>query len=355
MFRWLFPKKKVQPNSETGAQAKKVNHQPPAHKAGGNATALSKAHLLLLSKFLQSESRDRFSGDDNWSAVLKEPAGKAVDRLLDIGLIELCDLEGLLEAKFRVPELKQLLKESGLKVSGKKRELAKRLADENRETARRAVGDFKAFICTSEGGRLASDFVAQEKAEKDAADQMIASCLRVGDYSGAATGRYQFEKNRVFSAGLGIDWASLDTKQHAQSLSKIFANTPSILDGMPEEVISELRIAAAMDMLWGTNRASAYLPKGFKTGHRLNADTAARMMIFHSYSLQRLERYRQSGADSIEVSGVEDGRHCDACREIQGKRFSIKNPPELPFPKCTCEIGCRCSYLVRRPGMRPER
>ena len=44
----------------------------------------------------------------------------------------------------------------------------------------------------------------------------------------------------------------------------------------------------------------------------------------------------------IEVSAIDDGRTCEACRNLDGKKFDLENVPDLPYAKCTSESGCRC-------------
>ena len=47
----------------------------------------------------------------------------------------------------------------------------------------------------------------------------------------------------------------------------------------------------------------------------------------------------------VEVSAINDGRTCEACRQLDGKKYDLDDAPDLPFAKCTSETGCRCIVI----------
>ena len=108
-------------------------------------------------------------------------------------------------------------------------------------------------------------------------------------------------------------------------------------------------MAAGMIQLWGVADANRWLPTDFETGIHLDANVAARMFCFYAINLGRSEEYEDSELDGfvtgVEISSIDDGRHCVECSQINGKTYSLGQVPELPFPKCTSEIGCRCMAI----------
>ena len=74
----------------------------------------SPAHLLLLSKFLQPPDAQKLSEADYWKPVLKEAPDKAIKRFVDEGMLLPASLSGLLSYRYKVDDLKPLLKERGL-------------------------------------------------------------------------------------------------------------------------------------------------------------------------------------------------------------------------------------------------
>lgn len=80
----------------------------------------SRAHLLLLTKFLTYDTPARYANAVYWEPVLKESAQKAIQRFLENGMLEPAGLHELLDFKFKATDLKSMLKERGFKVSSKK-------------------------------------------------------------------------------------------------------------------------------------------------------------------------------------------------------------------------------------------
>lgn len=48
----------------------------------------SPSHLLLLSKFTQGETPDRFYNDENWASALNEPPADAIQRMSKEGMLQ---------------------------------------------------------------------------------------------------------------------------------------------------------------------------------------------------------------------------------------------------------------------------
>ena len=130
-----------------------------------------------------------------------------------------------------------------------------------------------------------------------------------------------------------------------EELMDIFHHTPSILSALTSEALAHLRIAAAMLLLTGQSRAKRWLPNGLELGIKMNNEAAARMLLFHAGHQRKLRQSRAHGFRTAEVCGAKDSRHCAACREIDGKSYRLDDLPELPYPRCTCEDGCRCTAL----------
>jgi len=63
---------------------------------------------------------------------------------------------------------------------------------------------------------------------------------------------------------------------------------------------------------------------------------------------QSLINYKELGVVKyVEISSARDGASCQACNQINGKRFLLKDElrnPTLPVKNCTSSF-CRCCYL----------
>lgn len=306
----------------------------------------SPAHLLLLSKFRNGDSLDRYRDAEYWETVLKEKPLKVIEQFLKEGVLEPAGLQELVDYKFKASDLKLMAKERGLKVSGRKEELIQRLIDNAEQSMRDATKGLDMYRCTTEGIRIAEHYLEGEKAKRDAAELDVLGLLARREFSKAVRILAQYEASQVFPRGLGIDWKNYDVESGVESLITIFERTPGILKEIEENRLDKLRIAAAMMQLWGTNTARRWLPDDFETGIRLDSDAACRMFVFHAAHLRNMAGYKEARVKMVEVSSVGDGNTCAECQKISGKKYKVESVPDLPYAKCTCDIGCRCATIV---------
>lgn len=306
----------------------------------------SPAHLLLLSKFRNGDSPTRYRDADYWETALGEKPASVVEQFTKEGMLEPAGLTELIAYKFKASDLKSMLKDNGLKVSGRKEELIQRLIDNDAKAMSEATKDIDLYRCTAAGLQLAENCLEAEKTKRESAEREVLDLLAREEYSKAVSVVARYEASQVFPRGLGIDWKSYDGTPDVEALKTIFDSTPAILQRIEEIRLKQLRFAAGMMQLWGTNTARHWLPDGFDTGILLDGDAACRMFVFYASHLRNMKGYREAGAWTVEVLGVDDGSTCSECRKISGKKYRLENVPELPYAKCTCEIGCRCTTVV---------
>lgn len=301
----------------------------------------SAAHLLLLSKFRSPRDPSHYHGDENWEAVLGERPKKAINRFLKDGMIREAELHGLLSHKYRVADLKPMLRERGLKVSGRKAELIKRLIEADPESMKKAVRGLHILQVTAEGEEVAEQYLEQKKEERQRVEHFVLQALKQRNFREASQAVAAYEAKQVFARGVGMDWENHDASDDVAMLDTIFSGRPKILKELDDEELSHLRIAAGMSLLWGTSRAkSGWLPEDFSTGLHFSNATAARMLNFYAYHRRDLEHYR-GYTKTVEIVTLEDSS-CDACQQLTGKRYRLDKVPELPYEKCTHKMGCRC-------------
>lgn len=303
----------------------------------------SEAHLLLLSKFRNGDSPETYRKAEDWESALKEKPFQAIERFLKDGALELAILQELVAYKFKASELKSLLSEKKLKVTGSKEELIQRLIENNEKLMRESTNDLVLYRCTGNGIQLAERYIENEKAKRKTAENITFELLIKKDLSGAARIATNYEASQIFPRGIGIDWKNYDTELSTK-LRTIFEGVPEILKGIEKEKIAELRLATAMEILWGT-KAKDWLPDGFQTSIHLDPDVASRMFNYYSSHNRNMQSYRLSSTKTVEVIGSEQNS-CVECKKINGKKYKLENVPELPYAKCTCVLGCKCTTVA---------
>jgi len=304
----------------------------------------SPAHLLLLSKFRLYASPREFCDKEYWELALKQKPSEAIDIFMKEGVLERAGLNEAMAFKYKLPDLKSLLKERGLKLSGLKEELIRRLIENDTKTMVEATKDIYLCRCTASGIALVGNYLESEERKKSTAEQEVLRLLQLKEYGKAVRSVAEYEATQVFPRGLGIDWEKYDGISDIRCLQTIFNSTPSILQTIATDKLDHLRLGAAMMHLWGTNKAQPWLAKEFSTGIRLGVDTACRMLTFHAYHIRELRDFRESGVRSVEILGSYDS--CSECRKVIRKKYRLENVPELPHPKCTREYGCRCTMVI---------
>ena len=306
----------------------------------------SDAHLLLLSKFIGGSDEKLYKDGDYWEVALNEKPSMAIKRFVDEGYLGPLSLSDRMHLKFNVTDLKNMLKERGLRVSGRKDELVERLLDADRQQIETILNDTGMLKCSEEGIRIAEIYMARQKELRKQMESEIYDLLEKGQYKKALLTVGQFEASQVFSRGIGMDWNNYGSDEDLAELKDIFSRVPSILKGMDQEKLLPLRTATAMMHLLGVNKATPWLPANYSTGIWLDPDAAARMLLFYVSNLRRLTEMNEINGfiKAVEISSFIDAHTCPACRKIKGKKYQLNKALELPYPQCTSSMGCRCSW-----------
>ncbi len=301
--------------------------------------APDRAHLLLLKQFLLPVNPERLNAEQ-WDSVLGEPTVRAIEHLLGAGLIAQATIAEKLEHFFGAAELRSALSRAGLRASGSKAELARKLAEERRTQAVATVGNIVALSCTERGRALALEAVARNKKEREIVEEAVDRALARKDFATAADAVVRFERNQVFPRGLNVKWAETEARQLAAEVEETYRTCPKILRGISEEALEAIRPRAAETLLWGESRPRQKL----ETGGAMSGEVAARMLIFATSSRRNLSQMQAIGVVKVvNILSAEDS--CGECRRLSGRQYSLRRVPELPHPDCTHAMGCRCCYL----------
>ncbi|MCL4505775.1 MAG: hypothetical protein M1434_11505 [Chloroflexi bacterium] len=307
----------------------------------------SPAHLLLLSKFMSPRAISDFSRGDAWQDVLKEPSEKAIKRLMDEKMIATVTTDELLDIKYKVTELKQMLKSKQLPVSGTKGELIQRLLNADPKGAQQAVAGLTIYKCTIEGKVIAVQYLAHEKEKRALTEQYVLDALKKAKYKDAATIVAQYEGEQVFPRGMGIDWKRYDTKHDEIFLSKLFTCKPHVLSALSSEQLNVVRLIGGLRYLLGYTNMDWSLPDDFINPTAYDKSAIPHLLMsnayFHTNIAEAQELQKTIGNIIVEVNTVNDEMVCDECKTLAKHTYTINQIQELPYKKCTCKFGCRCS------------
>ena len=318
----------------------------------------SLAHLELLSKFLKPLSIYYFADgyrSTDWYNALKEHSLGAINRFLEEGLLVRPSLGELMEYKFKIPDLKKLCAEKGLPVSGKKADLINRLINSDEQGMQREVSDLQVAVCSDQGKLIAQSHLEMRKQEKQEAERSVIDCLRKREFLQATREVAKYEANQVFPRGLGIDWnknSLMPNPRDTYILKLIFEDTPTIAKGANQQQLEQLRVAAGLIHLWGSDsEAKRFLEEVERILEKCNNLDFARMLWSSAINKYDLSEYRDLAKATgekkykIEILTANDEYVCDACKRLAKKKYPLfGDVPELPHPGCS--HACRCGYSL---------
>jgi SAP domain len=315
-----------------------------ARTADSPPPAFRLAHSLLLSRF-RSPSAPRWemttAESSAWTTALSETPNSAINRFIQANLLVPFSpstpetLTQGLASIYGVVQLKAMLKLRQLKVSGKKDELIARLVHSHSQGLMRDVLALGLYHCSDAG----MNFVFQLEERKQRAYANAVAAIHAKDYS-AAIREYQ-----ALEDDLAFPKFEFEGTPRPALIQFVMTVTPTILDGCSQEVLSRLRIAIALQCVGGRHAPREVL-RGFNTGIRLDAETAARMIYFSARHTEDMQQWKQMRV--IQVAHLATPGSCSVCMGFNGHKWNIDQAPELPYPHCTSETGCRCLYLPVR-------
>jgi hypothetical protein len=272
-------------------------------------------------------------------------------RFLKENALEQASLEGCLAHRFKVAELKAMLKQNGLSVSGRKADLIDRLVQVDPEGMKQAVSGLSLLQCSEQGLEIVKRYEATEREKRIELEHSLLRALRRREFRKAVELRVQYEAEQVFPRGLGIDWQDYPFSENdVAMIDSIFTRTPGVLAQLSEEQLEPLRIGAGMLVLgWNAGQVGRWLPVDLETGLQLSNGRAAMMLHSHAhYLIEMQQAHEYEGWFQLEVSiqTCNDDHVCSACSSIASRKYTVSEIPELPYEKCTSENGCRCVVSV---------
>lgn len=262
LFGRLFGKKKVAAPAAVSNSPWRVDQPIQASVDWSN----SEIHLMLLNQFLKPTYAHSIA-PEQWGAALGESPQLTLNRYIKNGLLVPLSLKANVEYCNTVADLKKLLKERGLKVSGKKQELAERLVAAD-EVGMSKLHTAKTVIeCSPEIRARILQYVADKEREFEDAITEALAALRNMDFEKASRtiGAYESKQIHLPTRGLRIDVGTgtptefygrpapaRETAADVAAMKEIFTLRPKILRELAEsEWKPLLTVVALSDLLSG--------------------------------------------------------------------------------------------------------
>lgn len=336
---------------------------------GGQDAEYSDAELFLLHLFqgMRSISSITMPGwREKWTFTLGEDPQQTLDRFLQLGLLAPADVGRTLSAILKVEEIKEVLRQRQLPLSGAKAALLTRLMESDPDGCKMLAAGKDFLICTEAGDRLANDYAIDRKKRREKTTNGAVAALQIGNIDEAVNAVYEFNKHEAMLPGVSFGMAltppgrarsgnpqadamAASQREHLQHLTEM--TFPAILSDIDVNHRSALIVAAALSIL-GLEGASKAFLDGLELKGHLKSAVATRMCVFAANNHRRLAQMKSAGINCAKI--LVDSQGCPECQHLQNVVYALDNLPELPNPACTCELGCRCSVVADFGELGPQ-
>lgn len=306
--------------------------------------------LELLARFIRGADPWVFVGREHWNDVLGEKVETVIEQLRRGGALELAPPALRLAHRYSANDLRFLLEERGIETSGSRDEMIRRFLARDPDGVRLLTEDINVLMLSAEGKKHVLRYVRAERARREEAERKSHVALLQEDPMRAALTVAEFQRDSVFSRGVGVAFHDGDQSENVAILQNLFEKTPGLFENCGDAVLRGLRPAAGMAFLWGREDATPWIPGDIEIPGTLSAAVICDMLLAHARFLSELEHLRHSNADTFEIQTLDDDGSCPACNALRGTQYTLDSLPELPHAHCTSPRGCRCRVVVSQPG-----
>jgi len=294
----------------------------------------SPSHIELLKSFTKARSIQQVVGWQHLKQTLKEGIEDAIGRLTRDGALIPAGVEEGLNSLFQIVQLKKLLQERNLRISGAKSELVERLVIADHAWGEQVVRKSKVMKCSEAVLVLISNYEERKESDCNSAKERSFESFKNNNVKEAYNAYVTFQRkysNAQFESN----------PFHIGDLQYILTSKPRILGDIAIEDLRLLRAAACMQSLWNDKSPENWLPDTFKTclkNNRLAINYLATNARIR-YDIDGFKEYTKQVRVAFSPWELDS---CDLCQSLNGKVFEIDDFPELPMIGCTSETGCKC-------------
>lgn len=240
----------------------------------------------------------------------------------------------------KVKELKVLLDKKSLDTKGKKDNLIERVADNyTNEELKYIIEWRKRYILTEKGKEIVDSYILNQKQLYNDLIRDVFTLIKELNINDAYIKIANYEKNRVFKRGMGIDWSKeakvgIDKKEeetYKDLLKFEFSN-------------SNLAVVSLAGILLGID--SRKTAKLFKDYLEEDDDLVENIHYIQSiiFSKRQIKEYSELGESKYQIIVAFDKNVCEKCASMDDKVFKCSEAKvgiNLP-PFCK---KCRCTTL----------
>jgi len=324
---------------------KKQKQQPEAEN-----TRLAIAALLTY--YLKPNTLPSSHTQEDWKNSLGAKYTTTIQRLVKSGDLRRPNLHESLQFA-RAKDIKSVLKEHDLRVSGRKAKLIERLIENAPDAAQRLAEQYAtdAYVVTESGQEKASTFQKEQNQRKTQAKLQVRDFIKRGNLTAACAVINQFYiwLPPVLRPGMGMNWDSPNGGMflYLDRATYILNNAHSswIAQELPQDLRESLIFAAIENELWPGRITTDGLSLSQDMKLKRPVDAFLRLFMNLAANARDLQNAKEMGITKVGIRTANDEHICSHCQQLSSKTYFLSEVPVLPSPHCTNEI-CRCSYSL---------
>lgn len=294
----------------------------------------SSPHLDLLDKFAKPRDVNQVITWQFVRQTIGEDTESAIDRFIRDGVLIPSTIEETLGCIFQVAQLKKLLQERNLKLTGSKGELVERLVLSDRSGMEKIAQKGRVMKCSPMALELLAEHEKKKQFALDTAKKQSFNALKSNDPKNAYKIYATYQKTYVTPIFESNSY-------QVEELMNVLKSQPKILSAVSRENLMLLKAIAGMHLLWRDESLESLSSSNNLSGLR-NDRIAVNYILAHARIRESIERDKEY-AKQVKIefdSGDIDS--CELCQALNGKVFDIDKVPELPMIGCTSDTGCKC-------------
>jgi hypothetical protein len=302
-----------------------------------------------------------YEGMENPWASLVDPLADNIAYFLRTGLLEESGAAEKLNCKFRVADLKPMLKQHGAKASGKKADLIMALLKVLPPVeVTRLVGDLILYHATPSGQQVIDAYLEEKSRAWAAVEADALAFLVKGDPHRAARRIAEHDAQKVFPSGPGFDWSLL---QAVYLVQQSYDDLP-LEEGQRRLVGAHLALSALLGS--AISHASKQLlsvtggqfsctslaqflqgdPQGSFAGDFVGEDDPASLAYLYAHTKlsEATEMVKLKELVSTRFGRGIEIRHDGGCKACDSGRHKFRWSELRSIPKLPRHWGCDCYY-----------
>ncbi len=291
-------------------------------------------HLDLLEKFTKSRDVNQVMSWQFIKQTIGEDTESAIDRFIRDGMLLPSTIEETLECIFQAAQLKKLLQERNLKLTGSKSELVERLVLSDQSGMEKIAQKGRVMKCSSMALEILSEHGKKKQLALDFAKKQSFNALKSTDPKNA------YKIYATYQKAYATPTFESNSYQ-VEELMNILKSQPKILSDISRENLMLLKAIAGMHLLWRDESLESLSSSNNLSGLQ-NDRIAINYILAHTRITESIERHKEYAKQVKIEFNSGDIDSCELCQALNGKVFDVDKVPELPMVGCTSDTGCKC-------------